>query len=156
MATTTVNLDGLRELAAFRAQNGCAISLYLDLDPAVSPTARHTSARVNALLDTAAKSHGATRPDLSHEVRAGLKADFERLQHFFDGEFNRDGAHGPSHRQHGEPAWGLRISGLSDRRSLRRRQEVHRRLIKGICDRSGCGLAGWWLCKSSRRWRWPI
>jgi peptide chain release factor subunit 1 len=94
MTTTTVSLDGLRELAAFRAQNGFAISLYLDLDPAVSPTARHTSTRVNALLDAAAKSHGATRPDLSHEVRAGLKADFERLQQFFDGEFDRDGAHG--------------------------------------------------------------
>jgi peptide chain release factor subunit 1 len=94
MTTTTVSLDGLRELAAFRAQNGCAISLYLDLDPAVSPTARHTSARVNALLDVAAKSHGATRPDLSHEVRTGLKADFERLQQFFAGDFDRDGAHG--------------------------------------------------------------
>ncbi len=94
MTTTTVSLDGLRELAGFRAQNGCAISLYLDLDPAVSPTARDVSARVNALLDAAGKSHGATRGDLSHEVRTGLKADFERLQQFFGGEFDRDGAHG--------------------------------------------------------------
>jgi peptide chain release factor subunit 1 len=94
MTTTTVSLDGLRELAGFRAQNGCAISLYLDLDPTVSPTARDVSARVNALLDAAAKSHGATRGDLSHEVRTGLKADFERLQQFFGGEFDRDGAHG--------------------------------------------------------------
>ena len=36
--TTTVSLDGLRELAAFRAENGVAISLYVDLDPSVSPT----------------------------------------------------------------------------------------------------------------------
>ena len=94
MTTTTVSLDGLRELAGFRARNGCAISLYLDLDPTVSPTARHTSGRVNALLDAASKSHGATRGDLSHEVRTGLKADFERLQRFFSDGFDRDGAHG--------------------------------------------------------------
>ena len=92
--TTTVSLEGLRELAGFRAQNGCAISLYVDLDPAVSPTARDVSSRVNALLDAAGKSHGATRGDLSHEAKSGLKADFERLEQFFDGEFDRDGAHG--------------------------------------------------------------
>jgi peptide chain release factor subunit 1 len=94
MTTTTVSLDGLRELAAFRAQNGCAISLYVDLDPTVSPTARDVSARVNALLDTASKSHGATRGDLSHEMRSGLKADFDRLQTFFSEGLDRDGAHG--------------------------------------------------------------
>ncbi|MGZ8782315.1 MAG: baeRF10 domain-containing protein [Gaiellaceae bacterium] len=94
MTTTTVSLDGLRELAGFRAQNGCAISLYVDLDPAVSPTARETAVRVHSLLDAAAKSHGATRPDLSHEVRVGLKADFARLTQYFEDEFDRDGAHG--------------------------------------------------------------
>ena len=94
MTVTTVSLDGLRELAGFRAENGCAISLYVDLDPAVSPTARDTATRVRAMLDAAAKSHGATRADLAHEVRAGLKADFERLERYFDGEFDRDGAHG--------------------------------------------------------------
>jgi peptide chain release factor subunit 1 len=94
MTTTTVDLDGVRELAGFRAQNGCAISLYVNLDPSVSPTAGDTATRVSSLLDAAAKSHGATRPDLAHEVRNGLKADFERLEHFFRDEFDRDGAHG--------------------------------------------------------------
>jgi peptide chain release factor subunit 1 len=94
MATTMVSLDGLRELAAFRAEHGCAISLYLDLDPGRSPTAGDTATRVHSLLDLAAKSHGATRPDLAHEVRSGLRADFERLEQFFDGEFERNGAHG--------------------------------------------------------------
>ena len=50
--------------------------------------------RVHAMLDSAAKSHGATRPDLAHEVKSGLKADFERLAQYFDEEFDRDGAHG--------------------------------------------------------------
>ena len=92
--TTTVSLESLRDLAAFRAQKGCAISLYLDLDPSVSPTAGDTATRVNSLLDQAAKSHGATRGDLAHEVRQGLKADLERLERFLADELDRDGAHG--------------------------------------------------------------
>lgn len=94
MTTTTVSLDDLRELAAFRAENGCAISLYLDLDPSIVPTAGDTATRVRSLLDAGSKSHGARRPDLPHEVRQGLKADFERLERYFDSEFERDGAHG--------------------------------------------------------------
>ena len=94
MTTTTVSLDGLRELAGFRAENGCAISLYVDLDPTISPTTRDTATRVHAMLDAASRSHGATRSDLSHEVKSGLKADFERLTQYFDEEFDRDGAHG--------------------------------------------------------------
>jgi peptide chain release factor subunit 1 len=94
MTTITVNLDGIRELAAFRAEKGCAISLYVDLDPSVSPTSSAVATRVRSLLDVAAKSHGATRPDLAHEVKTGLKEDFERLDHYFDGEFDRDGSRG--------------------------------------------------------------
>jgi peptide chain release factor subunit 1 len=92
--TTTVSMESLRELASFRAQNGCAISLYLDLDPSSTPTAREAATRVRSLLDAGAKSHGATRGDLAHEVRQGLKADFERLERFFDDRFDRDGSHG--------------------------------------------------------------
>ena len=92
--TTTVSLESLRDLAAFRAQNGCAISLYLDLHPSVSPTAGEIATRVGSLLDRAAKSHGATRGDLAHEAREGLKADFERLHRFFGEGLERDGAHG--------------------------------------------------------------
>ena len=94
MAVTTLSLDGLRELAGFRAENGCAITLYLDLDPSVAPTAGDAATRVRSLLDAAAKSHGATRPDLAHEVRVGLKADFERLETYFEDGFDRDGLHG--------------------------------------------------------------
>ena len=92
--TTTMSMDGLRELAGFRGGNGCAISLYLNLDPAVSPTAADVATRVRSLLDTGAKSHGATRGDLAHDVRQALRRDFERLERFFDQDFDRDGAHG--------------------------------------------------------------
>ena len=35
----SVSWDSLRELANFQVENGCAISLYLDLDPSITPTA---------------------------------------------------------------------------------------------------------------------
>ena len=92
--TTTVSLNGLRELSGFRAEHGCAISLYLDLDPSVTPTAGDAAARVRSLLDAASKSSGASRAGLAHEVKVGLKADFERLERYFDTEFVRNGARG--------------------------------------------------------------
>ncbi len=90
----TMSMDGLRELAGFRAERGCAISLYLDLDPGVSPTAADVATRVRSLLDAGGKSHGATRGDLPHEARQGLRGDFERIERYFEREFDRDGAHG--------------------------------------------------------------
>ena len=47
----TVTWDGLRELAAFQAEKGCAISLYVDLDPSIAPTAGDADARVSSLLN---------------------------------------------------------------------------------------------------------
>src|SRR5256885_182847 len=87
----TVSWDSLRELATFQAENGCAISLYLDLDPSITPTAGDAQTRVNSLLDTAAQT--APRSS-SHAAREGLKADLARIHGYFTGEFNRDGAHG--------------------------------------------------------------
>src|SRR3954453_21418312 len=81
----------LRQLAAFRAENGCATSLYLNLDPSEVPTAGDAQTRMNALLNSAEKTD---RKDLTHEQRGALKADFERIARWFDDEFDRDGAQG--------------------------------------------------------------
>src|SRR5437762_7640115 len=81
----------LRELASFRAENGCATTLYLNLDPSEVPTAGDAQTRMNALLNTAEK---VDRRDLTHEQRGGLKADFERIARWFDNDFDRDGAQG--------------------------------------------------------------
>jgi peptide chain release factor subunit 1 len=81
----------LRELASFRAENGCATSLYLNLDPSDVPTAGDAQARMNALLTAAAKS---TRKDLTHEQRGSLKADWEHIARWFDDDFERDGSRG--------------------------------------------------------------
>ena len=85
MTTTTVSLDGLRELSGFRAEHGCAISLYLDLDPSVAPTAgdaadaRALAARRRGEVRTARVARASRT-----RSRPGLKADFERLEQYFD------------------------------------------------------------------------
>ena len=91
---SSVTWDGLRDLARFRSEKGCAISFYLDLDPSISPTPADASSRVNALIDEVDRSEAANRPELTHEQREGLRKDVERLRGFFEQEFSRDGARG--------------------------------------------------------------
>lgn len=87
----TVSWNSLRELASFQAKNGCAITLYVDLDPSTAPTAGEAHTRVNSLLD-AVKTNGSR--SLSHAQREALKSDVDRIRRFFEQEFDRDGAHG--------------------------------------------------------------
>jgi peptide chain release factor subunit 1 len=87
----TVTWSTLRQLAGFRAETGCATSLYLNLDPSDVPTAGDAQTRMNALLSSAEK---VDRKDLTHEQRGALKADFERIARWFDDDFDRDGAQG--------------------------------------------------------------
>jgi peptide chain release factor subunit 1 len=89
--STTISLDALRELAGFRAERGCAISLYLDLDPSSAPTAGDVATRVRSLLSEGAKR---LRADLDAGERDGVRGDLERLERFFATEFDRDGASG--------------------------------------------------------------
>jgi peptide chain release factor subunit 1 len=87
----TVTWSLLRELASFRAEKGCATSLYLNLDPSEVPTAGDAQTRMNALLNTAEK---VDRKELTHEQRVALKNDFARIGRWFDDDFERDGARG--------------------------------------------------------------
>ncbi len=88
----TVTWDELRDLAGFEAENGCAISVYLDLDPSQVPAAGDAHARLNSLLDGAAKANGAR--ELTHQQRLALRDDLERIRRYFEADFERDGAHG--------------------------------------------------------------
>ena len=90
----TITWDELRDLAGFEAEKGCAISLYLGLDPSVTPTPGDAVTRLHSLLDEAAKGDGANRRDLTHDQRLGLKNDFERIRSYYANEFERDGAQG--------------------------------------------------------------
>jgi peptide chain release factor subunit 1 len=87
-----ITWDRLRDLAAFRAKNGCAISLYVNLDPSVAPTAGDVDSRFNALLNEGEKT--LARDTLSHEARERMKTDFERIRAFFDNDFDRQGMRG--------------------------------------------------------------
>jgi peptide chain release factor subunit 1 len=88
----TVSWDALRDLAGFRAAKGVAVSFYLDLDPAVTPTAGDVATRVNSLLADAGRH--LDRHDLNHEQRKSLRADIDRIRRYVDQELVRDGAHG--------------------------------------------------------------
>ena len=90
----TVSWDGLRELATFRAEHGCAISLYVDLDPSVSPTPGDATTRLNALLDEGMRHVAASRRNLTHEERQALQGDIERIRRYREQEFDREGARG--------------------------------------------------------------
>jgi peptide chain release factor subunit 1 len=90
----TVSWDGLRELAEFRAEKGCAISLYVDLNPSTAPTAGDVDDRVNSLLAEGERHAEANSRGLTHEQRGALKEDFDRIRDYFENDFDRDGAHG--------------------------------------------------------------
>jgi peptide chain release factor subunit 1 len=89
---SSVTWDALRQLAGFRAEKGCAISLFVDLDPSTSPTPGDARTRVNSLLDEGEKRADGGKQ--THEQRLGLKSDFERIRRFFSDEFQRDGTRG--------------------------------------------------------------
>jgi peptide chain release factor subunit 1 len=90
----TVSWDGLRELAEFKAEKGCAISFYLDLDPKTAPTAGDAATRMSALLADGERHSEANNRGLTHDQRVALKQDFARIRDYFANEFDRDGAHG--------------------------------------------------------------
>jgi peptide chain release factor subunit 1 len=88
----TVSWESLRELAEFEARDGCAITLYLDLDPSTTPTAGDIHSRVNSLVDELHRR--AEKGGLSHGQREGLRADVERIRRYLEEELDRDGLHG--------------------------------------------------------------
>jgi peptide chain release factor subunit 1 len=90
----TITWEQLRELARFRAQKGCAISVYVKLDPSETPTPRDVDARINSLLDEAGKLAEERKSSATHAQRQGVKADLERMRAFFEDGFDRDGARG--------------------------------------------------------------
>lgn len=86
--------EGLRLLASFRAQHGCAISLYLNLDPHASPTPVDLHKRARALVDEAARRSAASERELTHDQRAALRADLDRIRTYVERDLDRDGANG--------------------------------------------------------------
>jgi hypothetical protein len=90
----TVTGDLVRQLAAFRASNGCALSVYVGFDPSSTPTTPDVEAKFSAILSGADKEAEAHARARGHDCRGALRGDLELIRSWWDGEFDRDGAHG--------------------------------------------------------------
>jgi peptide chain release factor subunit 1 len=90
----TITWEQLRELAAFRAKHGCAVSLYVGLDPSTVPTAGDLASHTRSLLARAERQLDEQSPALAHDERAAVARDLERIEAWFGSEFNRDGVRG--------------------------------------------------------------
>src|SRR5215472_6504141 len=89
----TVSWDALRDLAGFRAGEGFAVSFYLNLDPHIARTPGDAQTRVHSLLDEARRAE-LDHSELTHDQRAALRSDLDRIRRFVESEFERDGARG--------------------------------------------------------------
>jgi hypothetical protein len=92
--TGTITWEQLRELAAFRAGQGCAVSLYLGLDPGVVPTAGDLGSHTRSLLARAERQLDEQSATLSHDERRALARDLERVEAWLGGELSREGIRG--------------------------------------------------------------
>jgi peptide chain release factor subunit 1 len=90
----TITWDTLRELAGFSAEQGCAVSLYLNLDPREAPTAADVETRVNSLISEAHRTLEERKASMTREAREALKHDIERIKAWFDDGFERQGLRG--------------------------------------------------------------
>src|SRR5919201_1065653 len=123
----------LRELAGFRTEKGCAISLYLNLDPSEVPTPGDAQSRMNALLTAAEKID---RSDLTHDARAGLKADFERIADQFEEQHGRHDQGGWSqarYQRHIEKLVQEHLKGVAEELD-RNRKRLHSPKIVLVCS----------------------
>jgi peptide chain release factor subunit 1 len=86
--------EQLRELAGFRAEKGCAISIYVDLDPSEVPTPPAVETKVNSVLDAAEKLLDERKASMARDQREGLKQDLQRVRQWFEDGFDRQGVQG--------------------------------------------------------------
>ncbi|HET7136751.1 MAG TPA: Vms1/Ankzf1 family peptidyl-tRNA hydrolase [Gaiellaceae bacterium] len=90
---TAVTTDTLRGLAGVRAANGCAISIYLDLDPSATPTIPDVQTKFNAVLSEAEKAAEA-HSGRGRECRLAVRDDIARIRDWWSDEFDHHGSRG--------------------------------------------------------------
>lgn len=90
----TLTWEQLRELAGFRAGKGCAISLYVSLDPSEVPTPPALETKLNSLLDAAERQLEERKAQLPRDQREGLKRDLQRIAAWFEDGLDRQGVRG--------------------------------------------------------------
>jgi peptide chain release factor subunit 1 len=89
---TVVTKGLLRELAGFRARNGCAISIFVDFDPSTVPTIPDEKTKFRATVQEAEKKAEQRAAARGRDCKLALEADFRRIKDWGDDEFDRDGA----------------------------------------------------------------
>ena len=94
MSGSSVNWDTLRDLAGFRADSGCAISFYVNLDPRLTPTTSDVQTRTRSMLDETQKRAESSRGQRTHEQHASVRHDLQRIREYFERDFDRNGANG--------------------------------------------------------------
>jgi peptide chain release factor subunit 1 len=89
-----ITWEQLRELASFRAKRGCAVSLYVGLDPSIVPTPGDLASHTRSLLAQAERQAAEQSEALSRPERNALASDLERIAAWFGNEFSREGVRG--------------------------------------------------------------
>jgi hypothetical protein len=90
----TITWQQLRELAAFRAESGCAVSIYVNLDPSEVPTSAGLDTRAGSLISVAHRMLEERKGSLGRDQREALKRDIERIAAWFDDGLDRQGLRG--------------------------------------------------------------
>lgn len=90
----SITWEQLRELAAFRSERACAVSLYVGLDPSDVATSGDLAARIRLVLGRAHAQLKERRGELGHEARTVLEGDLERIGQWFAADFSREGVRG--------------------------------------------------------------
>src|SRR3954471_2684684 len=90
---TDITTDRLRELAETRSTQGKVLSVFINLDPSVfaAPPARATE--ISSVIDEASRTVR-DRDDLTHEERAALERDIERVAERLRNGTDTEGARG--------------------------------------------------------------
>jgi peptide chain release factor subunit 1 len=89
-----VTWSRLKSLASFRAQHGLAVTLNLGFDPSTAAVVPDAATKINSLLDEAQKSAFAQRAELSHDGKAGLQEDLDRIRSYLVDDLDRAGIRG--------------------------------------------------------------
>ena len=83
----------LRHLAQLKVDQGCVLSVYVNLDPSEFATGPARSSALTSAADEASRAVENGGRELSHEVRLRLRDDVERIR-AYAGSADFDGTHG--------------------------------------------------------------
>ena len=92
MRANEITRERLRRLADLRPPSGKVLSLYLNLDPSQFGTAPARSTEVNSVINHAEAASSSDDERLTHDERAALRADLERVRGFLGNGLDASGA----------------------------------------------------------------